>query len=324
MKDNNHITEEVLVRYVLGEASPEERTAVLEWISISRSNKDRVEELKLIWRESGKLGLTPSITTEAAWERFTQRTINKREAYREHIQIRPLGWLKAAAVLLLLAGGGWLSWLALQKTEGEKITATPLTKTTVETTTGIASNTTTEPEHTTTTYPVDTEHARQKEAPKVALQSKKPLPSAIKKAAHQLHNYTRTKEFICNATPCPLEICIVQTIHCNDGKPASIATCNILQPDQAGQLHYKAFDKAPRNCKTTVSEIRIKRVTTGETIVLNNDSKPSTAQELFNYLTGQRTTNDDILAGIFETDCDNSCTESKLKIGNNFGHLTLQ
>jgi len=137
-----------------------------------------------------------------------------------------------------------------------------------------------------------------------------------------MNGYHRTKEFVCNGTPCPIEICIIQTIYCKDQKPAAIATCNTLEPDQARQLHYKAPEGAGKQCKVTVDEIRIRRVTTGETIVLNAHSKPSTAQELFNCITGKDKC--DLLAGIFEADCDNEQRSHSLKIDNNLGSLIME
>lgn len=134
--------------------------------------------------------------------------------------------------------------------------------------------------------------------------------------------YHRTREFVCNGTPCPLEICIIQTISCKNGKPAAISTCNMLLPDQARQLHYKAPEAAGNQCKVTIDEIRIKRVTTGETIVLNAHSKPSTAEELFNCLTGNEKCG--MLAGIFEADCNNQQRKHSLKIDNNSGNLIME
>ncbi len=137
-----------------------------------------------------------------------------------------------------------------------------------------------------------------------------------------LNENNRTKEFVCNGTPCPLEICIIQTVHCKNQKPSAIATCNTLEPDQARQLHYKAPDAAGAHCKVTVDEIRIKRLTTGETIVLNAHSKPSTAEEFFNCMTGRQKCG--LLAGIFEADCNNQQKTHSLKIDNNSGNLIMQ
>jgi hypothetical protein len=134
--------------------------------------------------------------------------------------------------------------------------------------------------------------------------------------------YKRTEEFVCNGTPCPLEICIIQTIRCKDKAPSAIATCNTLEPDQARQLHYRAPEAVDAHCKVTVDEIRIRRVTTGETIVLNAHSQPSTAQELFNCITGKEKCN--LLAGIFESDCNDQQRSHGLKIDNSMGSLIME
>ena len=134
--------------------------------------------------------------------------------------------------------------------------------------------------------------------------------------------YKRTEEFVCNGTPCPLEICIIQTIRCKDKAPSAIATCNTLEPDQARQLHYRAPEAVGAQCKVTVDEIRIRRVTTGETIVLNAHSQPSTAQELFNCITGKEKCN--LLAGIFESDCNDERRSHGLKIDNTMGPLIME
>lgn len=134
--------------------------------------------------------------------------------------------------------------------------------------------------------------------------------------------YKRTEEFVCNGTPCPLEICIIQTIRCKDKAPSAIATCNTLEPDQARQLHYRSPEIAGAHCNVTVDEIRIRRVTTGETIVLNAHSRPSTAQELFNCITGKEKCN--LLAGIFESDCNDQQRAHGLKIDNSMGSLIME
>lgn len=145
----------------------------------------------------------------------------------------------------------------------------------------------------------------------------------LKPTNHEVfYNYYHANEYACNGTSCPLEICIVQSIKCHNSKPSAVATCSVLAPDQSGKVGYKVLAQTMQHCKTTVKEIRIKRIPTGETIVLNEHTKPATAQDLFNYITGEK--RGDILAGIFETDCDNDCNTSHLKLDNNYGDLMLQ
>ena len=138
----------------------------------------------------------------------------------------------------------------------------------------------------------------------------------------ELFDYYRTKEFICNGTPCPLQICILQTIQCKNDAPSAVATCSTIEPDQAGQLKYKVNTAQTHDCNVTIDEIRITRVNTGETIVLNASSKPSTAQDLFDYITGQK--EGDLLTGIFHTDCNKNTDNEKLTIDNNYGSYIIK
>lgn len=131
-----------------------------------------------------------------------------------------------------------------------------------------------------------------------------------------------TGEYICNATPCPIEICIIQKPRCPGMQNKAVATCSILQPDQQGQIKYKAIARNAPGCRLEVEEIRIRRVTTGETIVLTNHSGNVTARELFDYMTGNEKSS--IVAGAFDVDCNNECNRHSLTIGNGMGSLLLQ
>ena len=111
----------------------------------------------------------------------------------------------------------------------------------------------------------------------------------------------KSKAFVCNSTANLMEICIIQTLTCKDGRSTLIANCSKLGPDEENRLPYKKPGKAAGSCDVTVNEITIKKVATGETIVLNENSKPVTAKELFSYISGQK--KGDILAGAFDSDC---------------------
>jgi len=133
-------------------------------------------------------------------------------------------------------------------------------------------------------------------------------------------NYT-AKDFICNNTPCPLQICISQMVQCPNVKPKPVSTCSTLEPDQSGQLHYRAHDSIARNCSLTVKEIEITSIATGETILLNETS-PTTAQYVFNYITGKK--KGDVLAGMFTSDCNHKRKKHGVRINNKYGDLIIQ
>ena len=140
--------------------------------------------------------------------------------------------------------------------------------------------------------------------------------------AHDVITKYTAKDFICNGTPCPIQICINQTVTCPHTQPSTISSSSTLEPDQSGQLRYKAHDKIAKNCSLTVNEIEITSIATGETILLNTNSTPSTAQEVFNYITGKK--KGDVLAGMFSSDCDHQEQKHGVRLNNRHGDLIIE
>jgi hypothetical protein len=313
------ITDDILVSYLLKELPAEQHSAVQAWIAASRENRSHFDELRLIWKESGRLEVHSTVDTDQAWNRF-RKAVNSQKPVTRPFPVLRLA--RIAAALLLLAGGIYTGGVAMHQRTADtapavvRATPVPLPAPAIAATKVVVQE-----------EPVAAQPEQAQKAPvKMAAvtPSVKPAPARTGEHTAISANNHRTQEFVCNATPCPLEICIVQTVRCDNGTTKKVATCNVLQPDQAGQLHYKAFDRGAGNCNATVAEIRIKRLSTGETIVLNKETQPTTVEEIFNYLTGVKKEQVDILAGVFETDCDNSCNQHKLKIGSDFSHLILQ
>ncbi len=139
---------------------------------------------------------------------------------------------------------------------------------------------------------------------------------------HDMVTKYTAKDFICNGTPCPIQICINQTVTCPHTQPSTISSSSTLEPDQSGRLRYKAHDKIAKNCSLTVNEIEITSIATGETILLNTNSSPSTAQEVFNYITGKK--KGDVLAGMFNSDCDHQDKKHGLRLNNRHGDLIIE
>lgn len=320
--------DELLVKYLLGEASAAEQQQVQQWIAESDANNKYYYHFKLLWEESRSLAMVSDTDEHAAWARFEQRI--QRKGGKTINMPSPYKWVKIAASIILLVGCAILAYYMNNNNEQDKTMAyhpaeAPVNKVfpgkkadtnmpVAEHPTEVINNDATGSVTATNIKPA----AKQKD---MAVKEKQRF---MKQEFHDpLQNgYHRTKEFICNATPCPLEICIIQRVKCPDGEPSAISTCSVLEPDESGQLRYKAFDKITKNCNATIDEIRIRQVNTGETIVLNADSKPATAEDFFSYITGQKKGN--ILAGIFQSDCDNQSDNCGLTFDNNFGRLILQ
>jgi transmembrane sensor len=109
--DMSHINDDLLVKYLLGEATETERSEVQEWIDHSEANRKHFEHFKLIWDESKKIASTSTVNVDDAWGRFQQRTQQQEERPKTiTLPAKPINWMRAAAVLVLLAGAGWMAY----------------------------------------------------------------------------------------------------------------------------------------------------------------------------------------------------------------------
>ncbi len=114
MKDNtNYIMDDLLVKYLLGEATETEKQEVQEWISADAEHRRYFDHFRTIWEAGARLAVNSNADENAAWERFRQRTQNQpANEQRKTIPFRLISktWLRAAAMLVFLAGGGWLAY----------------------------------------------------------------------------------------------------------------------------------------------------------------------------------------------------------------------
>jgi len=101
--------DELLVKYLLGEATDAERQAVQEWIGASSDNRQYFDHFRIIWTESRQLAAESKIDTEAAWQRFRSRIAQAQQpenvvAFAPAAKRRPRMAGMAAALVLLLTG----------------------------------------------------------------------------------------------------------------------------------------------------------------------------------------------------------------------------
>ncbi len=99
------MNDDLIIKYLLKEASPEEEAQVREWISASLENEKEFSRFELIWNSSKKLEQNTDADPEAAWDSFKARVsqTGKKEAPVRTLAQR-YGWLKVAAVLFIVAG----------------------------------------------------------------------------------------------------------------------------------------------------------------------------------------------------------------------------
>ena len=161
----------------------------------------------------------------------------------------------------------------------------------------------------------------------LAIDTLQPAIAVIKVQAVQHKENNKARKYaangiIHNGTPCPIELRISQVMSCPDNQPRAISSSSTLEPDQSGQLNYKENKTLARNCSLTIKEIEIKSIATGEIILLNSSSSPSTAQDVFSYITREK--KGDILAGMFNYDCDKKTRKHSLRLNNRDGGLSIE
>ena len=116
------VTEDMLIRYALGEANESEVVVITGWINAGEANAQRYEQTKFILETSEKLAQVSPLTEIEAWDRFKE----KRETLKSEPPVRSLGWfnhwLRIAASVLLLAGAGWAGYYVYnQQNKGPEI-----------------------------------------------------------------------------------------------------------------------------------------------------------------------------------------------------------
>jgi transmembrane sensor len=124
--NKNHMSDELLVKYLLGEAGTVERHEVEQWINASPVNKKYFDHFQLIWETSKQLVIPATVDADEAWQRFRQRT-EKKPAIVRRINARST-WLRAAAIAVVC-----LSILSLAYFLTDRLSTTAVTVVTTDT-----------------------------------------------------------------------------------------------------------------------------------------------------------------------------------------------
>ena len=106
------MSDDLLIKYLLRETSPEEDLALSQWLAEDPENRKEFARFELIWNESKNLEQKITVDPEAAWVKFKEQIPDA----APKAVIRPisnrLGWLRIAAVLFIIAGA-WSIYLIL-------------------------------------------------------------------------------------------------------------------------------------------------------------------------------------------------------------------
>ncbi|PLX21105.1 MAG: hypothetical protein C0597_03730 [Marinilabiliales bacterium] len=109
-KKSGHIDDELLLRFLLGEASEDEILQVQEWLQLSKENRKALDTYETVWAETGKLTPNPvAVDTSSVWKKMSAR-IDQYEEEQKSTKTLSLKsrriWLgsSAAAVVIVLFG----------------------------------------------------------------------------------------------------------------------------------------------------------------------------------------------------------------------------
>ncbi|MCO5946019.1 FecR family protein [Mucilaginibacter flavidus] len=109
--DNKHITDDLLVKYLLGETDATESSDAELWINTSDANKKYYADFKLIWQESERIAATNNPDEDGAWLRLQNRIAKMSAEQQPQIKrASKFGWLKVAASILLVSAIGYFAY----------------------------------------------------------------------------------------------------------------------------------------------------------------------------------------------------------------------
>lgn len=102
------------MKHLLGEASPEEEQAVIEWMNGNATHREYYEQLRKIWDKSKKLAADSTLDVNKAWERFQNR-VNGQNESSKILKRNRFSWMRVAASVILVAGLGIAAYFLLNK-----------------------------------------------------------------------------------------------------------------------------------------------------------------------------------------------------------------
>ena len=101
------------MKHLLGEASPGEEQAVVEWMKENETNQEYYNQFKKIWDQSRALASGSSVDVDKAWEIFQNRIAGQNEPAKI---LKPrFSWLRVAASIILVAGLGIAAFMLVNK-----------------------------------------------------------------------------------------------------------------------------------------------------------------------------------------------------------------
>jgi transmembrane sensor len=120
LKTDFNDIDDLLVKYLTGEASGEEKDYVQQWLQQGEKNRQYYDHFRLIWEESLQLAATTTVDEQAAWQRFQHRTQQPASTRTAAVRVLPATrFVRIAAAVILVAGLGWMAWFLMNDSNKE-------------------------------------------------------------------------------------------------------------------------------------------------------------------------------------------------------------
>lgn len=120
-----NMSDDLLVKFLLGEASASERREVEHWINADQDNQQYFEQFKFIWDQSQELAANTEVDENDAWKRFQQRVSGEQDIPVMTV-VKPVRkkWYDtrvAAAVIMLVGVAALLYYILVPFRNGKQV-----------------------------------------------------------------------------------------------------------------------------------------------------------------------------------------------------------
>ncbi|HSC53577.1 MAG TPA: FecR domain-containing protein [Phnomibacter sp.] len=109
--------DDLLIKYLLQECSPQEAATVQAWMQQSEANQKRYNSFVWLWQQSETIGQTSKVNVDAAWDRFVdlrkESAVEAGKAKVISMESSRRRWLMVAASAVVLLAAAWLAKITL-------------------------------------------------------------------------------------------------------------------------------------------------------------------------------------------------------------------
>lgn len=107
--------DDLLIKYLMQECSPEEEATVKAWIQQDAANQKRYDGFVWLWQESKSIGANSTADVDSAWQQFVtlRHAGGNKETPVVSIASNRRRWLMAAASAIVLLAAAWLYKLVM-------------------------------------------------------------------------------------------------------------------------------------------------------------------------------------------------------------------